>query len=173
MKLNHNYKNGKKINLIILKFLISNAVLLLLRSCATNSFDLQTLREVSCWSRQCRLDAAVLRHTSRQYNTTPPPYWRRSCWPSKPSSSPLSWKLPWSPEAKLATQEAPASPPVEAQLTGAQLVQKREIIRELSRRSKARAGWRKKPHKGCWFKSFKFVFAGQCQVRLSTWLHLL
>ena len=104
----------------------------------------QTVTEVSCWSRQCRLDAAVLRHTSRQYNTTPPPYWRRSCWPSKPSSSPLSWNLLWSPEAKLATQEAPASPPVEAQLTGAQLVQKREIIRESSRRSKSSAGWRRK-----------------------------
>ena len=67
----------------------------------------------------------------------------------------------WSPEAKLATQKAPASAPVEAQLTGAQLVQKREIIRESSRRSKASAGWRRKStlqNNGCWFKNLSVCF---------------
>ena len=67
----------------------------------------------------------------------------------------------WSPEAKLATQKAPASAPVEAQLTGAQLVQKREIIRESSRRSKASTGWRRKStlqNNGCWFKNLSVCF---------------
>ena len=66
----------------------------------------------------------------------------------------------WSPEAKLATQKAPASAPVEAQLTGAQLVQKREIIRDRVDGAKpALAGGEKTlQNNGCWFKNLSVCF---------------
>ena len=132
----------------------------LLRSCVTHLLSRQ-------WEKSAVVvDGAVWMRLPPCYtyypfaSTTHPPYWRRSSSPSKSSSSPLSWNL-LEPRSKISNPEGPCVTPVEAQLTGAQLVQKREIIRESSRRSKASTGWRRKStlqNNGCWFKNLSVCF---------------